>query len=48
MKLPETIATEQELLKQRVRLYVLINGYLSAGAWLAMGYAIYKIVDLFI
>ena len=47
MKLPETVATEQELLKQRVRFLVLVNGYLSAGAWIAIAYAGYRLVGLF-
>ena len=47
MKLPETVATEQELLKQRVRFLVLVNGYLSAAAWIAVAYGIYRLVGLF-
>lgn len=47
MKLPETIATEHELLKQKVRFYTLINGYLSAGFFAISAYIIYRIVGLF-
>ena len=41
MKIPETIATQEELVKQQVRYYTLLNGYLSAGFWIALTAAIF-------
>lgn len=48
MKLPDNIITEQELLKQKVRCYTMINGYLSAGFFSIVGYIIYKIIGAII
>jgi len=48
MKLPETVATENELLRQQVRTHILVNGYLSAGSFVIAAYAIYKIVGIFL
>lgn len=48
MKLPATIVTEHELLKQQVRFYTLINGYLSAGFFAILAYVVYRIVGAII
>lgn len=50
MKFPTdwlTQATQEELIKQQVRFLTLVNGYLSAGFFLAVAFAIYKLIGLF-
>lgn len=44
MKFAETVATEQELLKQRVRLLQLINGYLSVTWFVILAYTAYSVI----
>lgn len=44
MRLPEMDQLEQEYLKQKIRCFTLLNGYLSMGMILIITYVIYQVV----